>query len=243
MDKLSLPGWLGPPIGAVVAVGMGIAYGQGLGASIAWLALWALVGASAGGVVWLADASIRRRRLNESDSRAWRPAVESPVARGGIWFGLILSLTIGPFVAYLGVERFIAARHMLNWPTAPATILESYIRTSSHTNLDVTAESYTPIIRYRYAAGGAERESGVIDHAPSNVSYGDRGEAEAVVARHPAGSVCPVYYDPANPARAILEPGVRWKDSIPFLVVPIAAAGIALLCAVALRAEQGEPES
>jgi hypothetical protein len=150
-------------------------------------------------------------------------------------------LVVGPFVGYLGVERFLAAHRTSRWPTAEATILESHVRTASHTHLDVTTESFTPVLRYRYTVEGVEREGRAIDHSPLDVSHGERGKAEAVVARYPAGSTHLVHYDPEDSARAILEPGVPWRDAVLFVLVPLAALGMALIAFLALWAKQEEP--
>jgi hypothetical protein len=201
------------------------------------VALWAAAGTAAGSVVWLVDASRRKQARREDHN----PAIESPVVRAGLWFWAGLLLLTGLVVGYLGVDRFAQAQRMSRWPTAEATVVESHVKTLTFTNLSITTQSYTPIIRYRYAAGGQERESRGIDQSPANVASDDREKVQAAVDRYPVGSTHTVHYDPDEPDRAILEPGVPRGDALLFVVVPLAALAWALLSCLAVRAERQAP--
>ena len=62
----------------------------------------------------------------------------------------------------------------------------------------------TPIIRYRYRAGGQDHESDKI--SVGGVPLTTRVLAGRMVARYPLGARVDVYVDPADPANALLDP-------------------------------------
>src|SRR5262249_17816124 len=157
----SFPGWAGPFIGAVVGVGFGLTRGleAGFGVAAPWLILWGAAGTVAGSLVWFVDAWRRRRTLYQDRPPPTRQLlVESPVARAGFWFLIVLLLVIGPFIGYLGVEKFRRAQEIRQWPTTTATVIDSHVKTSAYTHAGITTQSYTPVIRYRYSVEGQERE-------------------------------------------------------------------------------------
>src|SRR5579863_564501 len=89
--------------------------------------------------------------------------------------------------------------------------------------------SYTPHIAYRYELGGSHYFSERVrfGNVPS-----DSGSASAMVAAHGVGTAVTVYYDPKNPAKSLLLPGIEGADLIGLLfLTPFNAAAI-VLCGV-----------
>lgn len=108
------------------------------------------------------------------------------------------------------------ARESPKWPTASGTIVTStYERTKPG--------RYVPIIIYKYRAYGLERTSAALafDHGLadglridlSNVTLSqdwlDLKDTKQLLARYPVDRQVTVYYDPEEPGRAVLNPGVK----------------------------------
>jgi hypothetical protein len=81
--------------------------------------------------------------------------------------------------------------------------------TITHSKIDVAQDAegttYALEIRYTYAVGPQTLEGNVykFDHSGS----GARRYYAGVLAKHPAGAAVPVFYDPAEPGRAVLVQG------------------------------------
>src|SRR6185295_7706141 len=92
------------------------------------------------------------------------------------------------------------------WPSVNGEIAASCLQRNRDADGMVT---YRAGVTYRYQVAGQA-------HTSDRVFFGDRlavGWASAAVRRvdkHPPGSVVRVYYDPHQPARAVLEPGNLW---------------------------------
>jgi len=84
---------------------------------------------------------------------------------------------------------------------------------------------YRPRIRYQFSVGGRsyEGDETAVGSAAAPGSS-EAAWARKEVERFPAGSEVTVFYDPASPRRAVLEPGVP-------LLLPLVAVGFALLVA------------
>jgi Protein of unknown function (DUF3592) len=119
-----------------------------------------------------------------------------PIALGFVFVG-----------GYINVqrERRISAR----WPTVTGTITVSEVVEQIHTEeddkeiRDVT--EYLPNIRYKYRVGGRDYFSDRRKWGMDTI-YAMREWAEEKLAPFPVGAPVQVYYDPADPASAVLEP-------------------------------------
>jgi hypothetical protein len=78
---------------------------------------------------------------------------------------------------------------------------------SHHTSTDSdgdTSDHYTPKVKYTYQAIGQEYEGDKLGFGFQQ-SFGSQSKAQAALARFPVGAQVTVYYDPNNPAEAVLE--------------------------------------
>ena len=101
---------------------------------------------------------------------------------------------------FLGVI-FFTRRKMATvskWPSTMGTIQSSYIDWRSSSDSGTTAY---PVIQYSYQVGGQAYQSNKLAPGPE---IGGTG-ANKVVARYPAGAQVMVFYNPQNPAEAVLE--------------------------------------
>jgi hypothetical protein len=125
---------------------------------------------------------------------------------GVLFFALATVLT-----ALIALSDYRASLAAARWPRTQARILSSAAesrRVLTNRGGGSTMVVWSPLVEYSYQANGREYYS-------SRVSFGadfagDRALAEKTVARYPIGSGVAVYYDPANPASAVLEPRVAF---------------------------------
>lgn len=129
----------------------------------------------------------------------------------------------GILLAGLGTRVGGDVRASRDWPSTPGTVESAQVAMRSEGN---ERKLFAAQIRYRYDVAGrsfaGERVS--FESGPSP----NRGLAEAIVQRYAPGSAVRVFYDPAQPQRAVLEPG--GSSLLPWLLgglgVALALAGV-----------------
>lgn len=137
-----------------------------------------------------------------------------------IFFALFAAVTIpvGLWFAYQGAQSAVEAAQSPSWPKAAGQITGSHVQTSvSHGRHGGT--SYTPVISYTYLVAGTTYTGTVI--APGR-TWGSKS-AYAAVSAHPFGASAQVSYDPAHPATAVLETGLRSSSFGQFLLGSVVA--------------------
>lgn len=128
--------------------------------------------------------------------------------KGGIGLavvcGALAALCIG-----IGAVNLRDARRSEAWPRTSGEIVHAEVEEHVTVRRDKDGErtstdiSYASNIAYTYRVAGRE-------HQGQRVRWDwelERTDAEATVARYPVGSGVTVYYDPDDPANAVLEPG------------------------------------
>jgi len=139
-----------------------------------------------------------------------------------ILLAVAIGLTIG------GSIKLKNAKASASWPQVKGTVLTSEVETSTITNRsDHTSFLwYAADVAYEYSVDGTT-------YACHTVSFGQGGSrnpehARQIVNRYPEGKQVQVYYDPARPEVAVLEPGVSWS-SYTLLGMGLVFAVLALL--------------
>lgn len=137
-------------------------------------------------------------------------------------------LLVGILVTALGVRVAGDMRASRDWPSTAGTVEAADVTMRSEGNEN---KRFGAQVRYRYEVAGraytGERVSFESGLSPV------RGLAEAAVARYAPGSTVRVFYDPARPDRAVLEPGGSSITSwlIGAVGVVMSVAGVAGLLA------------
>ncbi|MGO9108061.1 MAG: DUF3592 domain-containing protein [Thermoguttaceae bacterium] len=118
-------------------------------------------------------------------------------------FALILSGTLLVLDGYLGLSVYRQIRAQ-NYPTTNGVITHSEVtgHGGRHSN-------YSPNVQYKYAVAGKTYSSTCCRFGDV---YANEGIAHRIVAEHPLGKPVRVYYNPDNPADALLQPGVDGSD-------------------------------
>lgn len=125
--------------------------------------------------------------------------------------GLIVALVTIPFILVLGlllVSNLRSARKgsvSAQWPIAPGRIVSSQV--TSHRSLDSDGTHttiYSPEVVYQYVVGAQQLTSDNVSFSGVAGTSWSSG-AEATVARYVPGTTVQVFYNPVNPAEAVLE--------------------------------------
>jgi hypothetical protein len=134
---------------------------------------------------------------NQSRKRnIWGSFLEA-VLFGGIF------LAIGGGISFWGWNILQNAKASSSWPTAQGNVISSDVSYSSNAD---GGESYSPEVIYQYTVNDQHYESHTIKFGEN--SYSSRRKAEGIASSYPVGKEVTVYYDPQNPERSVLEPGV-----------------------------------
>jgi len=99
----------------------------------------------------------------------------------------------------------------LRWPKVPVRITSSGVNTGTST----MGTWWAPDVEYDYWLGGRAYHSATIRYLMK--PFSEKEEAQAVLAGYPAQAQVTAAYDPQNPARSVLEPGVpasMWKRAL-----------------------------
>jgi hypothetical protein len=114
-----------------------------------------------------------------------------------IGFGVI-AFAIGAVLYVIQFRQGLRADASKKWPTAPGTVVSSALEQSPDHK-----RRYRAAMQYRYRVGGKDYQSNRIFWGGNE---GRQKHMTSVVASYPAGAQVPVYYDPQNPAEAVIDP-------------------------------------
>jgi hypothetical protein len=135
-----------------------------------------------------------------------------PYSTVGMLLGLIC---VGIFVlAFGGAGVFLIYRTRKNkqqadasqsWPSAVGQVIEAEVQHGTSTDSEGDRnDSYTPHIRYIYQINGADYSGDKISFG-FVIGYGSESKARAILMKYPVGQQVTVFYDPADPGKAVLE--------------------------------------
>lgn len=117
-------------------------------------------------------------------------------------FSLIFIL-VGAGLSWWGWTILQNARSSASWPSVQGQITSSLVDYSTDAE---GGDSYSPQVAYAYAVNGRSYEGQTIKFGEN--SYSSKRKAQAILDRYPNGQRIAVFYDPTQPDKAVLEPGV-----------------------------------
>jgi hypothetical protein len=147
----------------------------------------------------------------------------------GIVFVLVFA-GIGAFLIYRSLQNRKRAEASQGWPSTLGVVAESRVTRSTSTDSEGdTSVSYSPHVEYTYQVGGKEYRGKDITFGFKQ-GYGSPAKAEEVTARYPEGGSVTVYYDPANPQKAVLERRAGGFGASLAIGIIFLAIGLCLAC-------------
>ena len=97
------------------------------------------------------------------------------------------------------------ARASMKWTRTPARVLASSIEQRTSTDSEgSTSTNYHSVIVYEYVANGQRYRSSRIGFG-GDIGYGDSARAQVIANQYPVGGLIDAYYDPSDPAEAVLN--------------------------------------
>lgn len=113
------------------------------------------------------------------------------------------------------------------FPTAPGVVTSAEVEATSDGE---GGTNYNAAIEFSYEIEG-QAYSG--DRVRAGMTWSSSSSAAETVARYPVGTPVSVFYDPDDPSRALLEPGLKGTDLFGFMfMTPFIAVGIGTALAV-----------
>lgn len=142
------------------------------------------------------------------------------------WLFIVLVAVAGVAALTAGLPRLLSAWRARSWPTARGEIISSGMSSSV---VPDSPDMYRPEIVYRYDVAGKTHTADRIRFAIDS-SY-SRSQVEQIADRYPVGQAVEVYYEPADPSRACLQPG-PWHAGLSRTATGLGLLAIAAVLAV-----------
>jgi hypothetical protein len=150
--------------------------------------------------------------------------MRSGVAAAGV-IGFVVSAALTLLMLYL-LGRSSAAR---DWPEASCEV------TGART--ERREDDWAPLVSWQYRVASVDYR--VVDHDPRAFLVTlDQREAQALVARFPAGAKVPCYYDPKQPMTSVLDRSAPPTSAFVGLVVSgcmMIASAVVVIAVLARR--------
>jgi len=111
----------------------------------------------------------------------------------------ILTFLIGGALLGIGLYHWIRLQDSKGWPQAIGTVAKSWVEEGKDSD---GCTSYTVCVQYDYTVQGMHYSGKRVRFGGHSYSRAKRAQAE--LDRYPASGAVPVFYDPENPAEAVL---------------------------------------
>lgn len=137
------------------------------------------------------------------------------------WLTALVTVVPALLLLAWGWQFIRRARRSADWPMAPGTIRESRVVRQGNAR--------SPRVSFDYVAAARPQVGNRLWVGPRSIAVtGDW--ADRVAGRYPVGTAVRVAVDPADPAYAVLEPGLRLLHWLPLLVgLAMLAGGVVAL--------------
>ena len=135
----------------------------------------------------------------------------------------------GVYLTFQYLKARKVAKQTLDWPGTPGEVTTSWVKKGTTRNRN----SYA-IIKYTYMVMGKTYESDKLSVADSlGVRLtGPTSSAKRVTEQYPRGSKVTVYYDPQNPAHAVLERNLNSQNGQGLLVSTLLVDFVAIVAII-----------
>ncbi len=146
---------------------------------------------------------------------------DSPWITIGVGVGM---LVVACWAVYMVGSNIWFGLMSPGWETTQGTVVKAA--------LEGSIRKFSPTVVYRYQVNGKAYENNRISFPDTSGSGDPDIVFKKLTAKYPPGGGCRVHYDPANPARSCLEPGVSY---LMLCVIGPVAIGFLVLAVAAIR--------
>ena len=115
-------------------------------------------------------------------------------------------LIAGTILLLYDIKGLVDGYNSMKWPSASGVITKSEIETTLIPFKNRYREHYSPLVEFSYQVDDATYTSSRINLGKE--LGGPKEFLEGYIISYPIGSDVISYYDPENPALAVLEPGI-----------------------------------
>lgn len=141
----------------------------------------------------------------------------------------VLSFALGVVVILVGLRQSARGRETRGWSHVLGRVLASRVEEDHGGAEEQGYPRWRFDVRYAYEVRGRTYESDQVWYGSANApSSQDREWHEQWAARYPVGREVDVWYDPADPSRAVLLRGTPRGQLVAYLVVGIALVAVGL---------------
>jgi len=121
-------------------------------------------------------------------------------------FAAVAGVGVGLTLIVFGVRELLEGLRTRAWPRAPGAITVSRLEEGPRDRWFI--RQYRSVLSYAFDAGGKTWTGHriTVDSNGHDLSY--LGSARARIDRYPVGAQVDVYFDPSDPSKTVLEPGV-----------------------------------
>ena len=116
----------------------------------------------------------------------------------------LIFLCVGAGILFAGIRQVVHASSSDDWPSVPGVVRSASVEYETDSD---GAGTYRAEVLYGYSVEGVEQLANRVTFGDFGSS--DPGRAQRIVNRYPTGTEVDVHFDPADPTRAVLEPGVH----------------------------------
>ncbi len=149
--------------------------------------------------------------------------------RSGLPFALAL-LFLGMATLCWGTSAVLGAAGNTNWPATEGVVLRAEVEETTYTRRDsngvhTSRTVYTPKIEYGYTVDGQDYTNTAIGSDVSEIRSG------IYAGQYAPGNPITVYYNPKDPSKAVLSPGLSWGVFAPCglgLILSVLGGGLAV---------------
>jgi len=140
----------------------------------------------------------------------------------------------GIFLIYRSWQSKQKAEASQSWPSTRGQVTMARVQHNVSTDSEGDRHDYySPLVEYTYEVGG-QAYTGRTIRFGFNPSFGNEAKAQAALASYPVGAQVTVYYNPNNPAEAVLERKASATNTGMILGIIFIAVSACLACPLLL---------
>ncbi len=142
------------------------------------------------------------------------------------WFPWILC-ALGAALVVAGLAMWRAGRETRGYTRTRGRIVRAEVEEIPRTS-EEGGTRFRPVVRYAFEARGRTHESERLSAGSGSAGSPDVDDARRDVARYPPGTEVDVWFDPRDPSRSVLVPGIPTGEIVVAVVAGLALVGVGM---------------